>query len=147
MGINGLGLGYNSPTSPLCRGLNFLVIYWRIKCLLLLPFSYYLCSMFGHLRSEDPNSGAHRSSSKNNLRWPQQRGKPPPAPLATPLSLALSSTALHRNTKKQPTHELKTSPPKLFFMEIRLKAVKTPKLIKPNLRSSQKQHSSSRPLK
>ena len=90
----------------------------------------------------DPNSGAHRSSSKNNLRWPQRREKSPPAPPATPLSLM----ALHCSTKR-PTHELKISPPKLFFMEIRLKTAKTLKLIKPNPRSSQKQHSSSRPLK
>ena len=74
--------------------------------------------------------------------------KAPPAPLATPLSLALSPTALHlAGTPKKPTYKLKTSPPKLVFMEIRLKTGKTPKLTKPNPRSSRKQHSSSRPLK
>ena len=146
MGINVLGLGYNSPASPLCSGLNFLVIYWRIKCLLLLPFPYYLCSLFGHLRSEDPNSGAHRSSSKNNLRWLQRRRKPPLAPPATPLSLALSPTALHpAGRPKKPIHKLKTSPPRAAFMEIRSKTAKPPKLNKPNLRSSQRQHYSSRP--
>src|SRR6185436_8143333 len=104
-------------------------------------FSYYSCSLSGRLRSLDPNSGAHRSSSKDNPRWPQRRRKPPPAPQAPPLSLAVSSMALNHSTK-EPTHELKTSPTKLLFMEIRLITLKTPKLI-----NSQKQHSSSRPLK
>ena len=29
---------------------------WRIKCLPLLPFSYCSCSLFGYLRSWDPNN-------------------------------------------------------------------------------------------
>ena len=48
--------GINSPISPQCKGLNFSGYYWRIKCLLSLPFSYYSCSLFGHLRSKDPNN-------------------------------------------------------------------------------------------
>ena len=43
--------------------MNFRMIYWR-KCLLSLPFSYCSCSLFGHLRSKDPNTSFAGSIEK-----------------------------------------------------------------------------------
>ena len=72
--------------------MNILVIYWRIKCLLSLLFSYCSCSQFEHLRSKDPNN--RFILWINNLCTPQHiySGGPSSSWCCSPLSSLIPSS-------------------------------------------------------
>ena len=48
--------GINSPLSPQCKGLNFLIIIGEFDTYFRCHLAYCSCSLSGHLRSKDPNT-------------------------------------------------------------------------------------------
>ena len=133
--------GINSPISPQCKGLNFLGYYWRILFPLSLPF--FILFMLPVWASKKLRSQQWRPP------WQLER-QPTMAPAKKKATAGTTSTSTEPGRTldgPQPQHEganprIEDITMKLLFMEIRLITLKTPKLI-----NSQKQHSSSRPLK